>query len=90
MIPSCKNDSKLITPAFAPMEELQPKLNISGEEESLLVCQKQYRDFSLQPCAGCGIKPKQGTKFTRHCPNLNIISQFLDDESIIYQLIAFV
>ena len=69
-------NSKLIALALAPTEELQAKLNISVEVESLLVCQKHYnqlyREFhcTLRPCASCGIRSKHGIKFTRHCPNL--------------------
>ena len=85
---NCNASRKLIAPAFAPTEELQAKLNNSGEVESLQVCQKHYNQLywefhcSLRPCAICGIRPKHGIKFARHCPNLDFIKQLLDGESI--------
>ncbi len=63
--------------------------------ESLVVCQQQYNELykefhcSLQPCASRGTKPKQGTKFTRHCPNLAIINQLLDESLTSNDCICF-
>ncbi len=43
--PNCNTSTKLITPAFAPVEKIQERLNASGEMESLVVCQNYSKSF---------------------------------------------
>ena len=86
MYPSCHMDLKLITPAFAPTSEIQAALHVPSENTQPRVCQKHYqelyRQFYAKPCASCEIKPKQGTTFTRHCPNVGLINELLEGADI--------
>ena len=88
--PDCTSTSKLVTPAFAPREEIQAILGIPGDIGSLPLCPKHYQEVYRQfqssklctKCASCKKKPKQGTKFTRHSPNSSLVNQLLSGEPI--------
>lgn len=79
---------RLINPSFAPIAILKTLLNVeSSSERPFLLCYDHYHEvyerFRLSSaCACCGIQPKSGTSFNRHCPDVSIINQVLcrDDE----------
>ena len=73
--PLCNSSSKLITPSFASIDDLEALLQVqSSEEHPLVLCPKHYHELYHRfntplPCASCGAQPKAGTCFTRHSPN---------------------
>ena len=68
------NDARLIEPSFQSPAVLKPALNISLSLDHLVLCSQHYAEAqrklaSPQYCASCGMKPKRGAQFTRHCPD---------------------
>ena len=70
--PSCSASSvntKLTTPAFESIENLEALLGItSNSEQPFLLCQQHYQELyrkvhTPKPCACCGAKPKFGNPF---------------------------
>ena len=85
--PQCSAAStevKLITPSFEAIDNLEAALHVkSSPEHPLVLCSKHYhevyRQFKARPCAGCGVKPKVGTYFTRHSPDASTVSRVLHE-----------
>ena len=82
--PDCSATStkeKLITPAFQSLENFEAALQIqSGPERPFILCSKHYHTLykqfnSPQPCASCGLRPKTGTRFTRHSSDAITVTQ---------------
>ncbi len=78
--------NKFISPTFATVSELEEliHINVSGEQP-LLLCndhyQYVYREFnSPTTCSSCGIKPKSGKRFHRHCPDVDLVNSLLCGE----------
>ncbi len=84
MYPSCKSTTKLCSPSFAPVSELKVLLSLQDDLQSIIVCgdhyNQLYRQFlrPSQHCFSCGIKSKNNTTFTRHCPNPSLINAYLN------------
>lgn len=86
--PNCSTlpSNRLISPSFATVSELEAFLNVkSSEEQPLLLCndhyQNVYRAFnSPTTCACCGIQPKSGKSFHRHCPDVDYVNSVLCGE----------
>ena len=78
---------KLVSPAFEEIDNLEAELCVqSTSDHPFLVCpkhyQEHYRQFkSPQPCAGCGVKPKSSTYFTRHSPDASTVTNILTQNS---------
>ena len=73
-------DARLIEPSFESPESIKLALNINPDH--LVLCPKYYTEVhkkftSPQCCASCGMKPKKGTQFTRHCPDPEAINLIL-------------
>ena len=78
----CQETDKLIAPRFDTVE-LEIGVQ-STPENPLLLCPKHYTALhhtlnAIQPCASCGITPKQGTNFTRHSPNASQINKIMGE-----------
>lgn len=86
--PNCSTSlsDRLISPSFATLSELEVFLNInSSEEQPLLLCNEHYqyvyRAFNTpNACACCGIQPKSGKSFHRHCPDVDLVNSVLCGE----------
>ena len=78
--PKCSvtaNDGRLIEPSFQSPAVIKLALNIGSTVDHLVLCSKHYAEAQrkLAPsCASCGMKPKRGTQFTRHCPDPETIN----------------
>ena len=84
--PQCfttNTDQRLIVPSFDSLDNIRMALNIDGDSlECLVLCPRHYtqlhKELSCpQCCASCGMKPKKGTHFTRHCPDVQTINLLL-------------
>ena len=85
--PKCQETNKLISPNFDTVENIESNLGIKSRSDCpLLLCAKHYtalyRQLNMaQPCASCGVMPKQGTSFTRHCPDSLLINKIMRESS---------
>ena len=83
--PQCftaNTDERLIVPSFDSLDNIKRALNIEDSSEHLVLCPRHYtqlhRELSCaQCCASCGMKPKRGTYFTRHCRDIQTINLLL-------------
>ena len=83
--PQCSvtaHDARLIEPSFQSPAVIKLALNISSSQDHLILCPKHYVEAhrklaSPQCCASCGMKPKRGTQFIRHCPDPETINLVL-------------
>ena len=80
--PSCTTNSRLIAPSFASPQQLCVVLQVPSRPE-LLLCSKHYMELYRQfhsplQCASCGVEPKSGITFTRHCPDPTIINEAMN------------
>jgi len=81
--PNCLVNSKLIVPAFEPIEKLETILSVkSNHENSFVLCQQHYQELyrkvhASNPCACCGTKPKFGQPFSRHSPDAETVFMHL-------------
>ena len=76
------SQARLIEPSFQPPAILKPALNISSSVDHLVLCPKHYavaqrKLAPAQCCASCGMKPKRGEHFIRHCPDPQTINLVL-------------
>ena len=83
--PSCTATPKLCSPSFASTSELRAFLQLDSGTQPITVCGDHYNQLYRQfhktshPCFSCGIKPKRGTTFTRHCPNPSLVNGYLSE-----------
>ena len=84
--PQCSTtatDDHLIVPAFTSMDTMKVALSIDTDRpEQLLLCPKHYTQLHKElacpkSCGNCGMKPKRGAQFTRHCPDTKTINLLL-------------
>ena len=83
--PNCSTspNNRLLSPSFATVSELEAFLNvISSSERPLLLCNDHYQYVYRSPntCACCGIRPKSGKSFFRHCSDVGYINSILCGE----------
>ena len=84
----CQERDRLVFPKFDSAHNLEAEIGVqSTPEKPLLVCPKHYSALYRQlhgsePCACCGIKPKQRKCFTRHSPNAAIINDILSETNL--------
>ena len=87
IFPECHERKKLISPKFDSVENCELAIGVkSSPETPFLLCSKHYTVLycqlnTPQPCANCGVLPKQGTCFTRHSPNVIVINDLLSEIS---------
>ena len=90
----CQEIDKLISPKFDTVQNMELAIGAQSTADSpLLLCPKHYTTLyrqlhATQSCVSCGIRPKQGTSFTRHSPNATLINSILSelnfDESAVH------
>ena len=85
----CQETDKLIAPRFDTVE----KRLVSNQLLRIhycYICPKHYTALhctlnAIQPCASCGITPKQGTSFMRHSPNASqIMGELNSDRNFVH------
>ena len=75
----------IISPKFHSVENCELAIGVkSSPEKTFLLCSKHYvvlyRQLNTpEPCANCGVLPKQGTCFTQHSPNVIVINDLLSE-----------
>ena len=85
IFPECQEIKKFISPKFDSLENYELAIGVkSSPEKPFLICSKHYavlyRQLNTpQPCASCGVLPKQGTCFTRHSPDVIAINNLLSE-----------
>ena len=85
IFPECHESKKLISPKFDSVENCELAIGVkSSPEKPFLLCSKHYAVLyrqlnTSQPCANCGVLPKQGTCFTWHSPNVIVINDLLSE-----------
>ena len=78
-------NSMIISPKFDSVENCELAIGVkSSPEKTFLLCSKHYvvlyRQLNTpEPCANCGVLPKQGTCFTQHSPNVIVINDLLSE-----------
>ena len=82
--PVCSNSEcqKLITPSFAPINNIKTFFKADNINDPFVLCQRcychAYNVFHTKPnCKSCGAVPKTGVIFNQHCPDAQLVTEHL-------------